>query len=50
MGGPSNASVTGLRGGHECAACDDFAARDLRSARNRRVEMLVIDPFGDELR
>jgi hypothetical protein len=37
-------------GEHAVAVRDDLATRDLRPGRNRRVEVLVGDPLGDELR
>src|SRR5689334_753473 len=44
-----NVLSAGLRGGHEAAASNNLAGRNLRSARNRLAEALVVDPLRDEL-
>src|SRR5207249_3439815 len=41
-----SASVDELRGGDAVAARNDFAARDLRRARNRGAEVLIVDHFA----
>src|SRR6188508_490737 len=48
--GPSRASLVELdQGGDAVAVRDDLAARDLRRVRDRRGEVLVGDPRGDDL-
>src|SRR5690348_12353249 len=48
-GSSRNAQSGGLRSGYEAAAGNNLAGCDLRSARNRLAEVLVVDPLRDEL-
>ena len=46
---PDSAAVVELRGGEAVALRNDFAARDLRSAGNHGVEVVISDPLRHEL-